>query len=83
MLELESLKPMDRFLVERLGEFHESRDLLRYDYLYSNAELSEWALKIQEMAKKAEKVYVFFNNCHAGQAAKNAALMQSMLLGDG
>src|SRR5688572_7064817 len=60
-----------------------NRDLLRYDYLYSNAELSEWALKIQELAKKAEKVYVFFNNCHAGQAAKNAALMQSMLLGEG
>lgn len=59
-----------------------NRDLLRYDYLYSNAELSEWALKIQELAKKAEKVYVFFNNCHAGQAARNAALMQAMLLGE-
>jgi menaquinone-dependent protoporphyrinogen oxidase len=32
-LELESLRPMDRFLVERLGEFHESRDLIRYDRL--------------------------------------------------
>lgn len=33
MLDLEKLKPMDRFLVERLGEFHGSRDLLEYDRL--------------------------------------------------
>lgn len=30
-LEPEKLRPMDRFLVERLGEFTESRGLIRYD----------------------------------------------------
>ena len=54
----------------------------RYDYLYSDAELREWTEKIHDLARQAEKVYVFFNNCHAGQAAKNAALMQELLLRD-
>ncbi|HWN81393.1 MAG TPA: DUF72 domain-containing protein [Candidatus Udaeobacter sp.] len=54
----------------------------RYDYLYSDAELREWTVKIHELAQRAEKVYVFFNNCHAGQAARNAALMQELLLSD-
>lgn len=51
----------------------------RYDYLYSSQELAEWGDKIRELEKRAKKVYVFFNNCHAGQAAKNAELMQQML----
>jgi uncharacterized protein YecE (DUF72 family) len=54
----------------------------RYDYLYSDAELREWTEKIHDLARRAEKVYVFFNNCHAGQAARNAALMQELLLRD-
>jgi uncharacterized protein YecE (DUF72 family) len=53
---------------------------LRYDYLYSDAELSDWVAKIHDLAARAEKVYVFFNNCHAGQAARNAQLMQQLLL---
>ncbi len=52
----------------------------RYDYLYSPSELSEWVGKIHDLALRAEKVYVFFNNCHAGQAARNAQLMQELLL---
>jgi len=55
----------------------------RYDYLYSKDELAEWVGKIRELEKKVRKVYVFFNNCHAGQAAKNAHLMQQMLAGEG
>ena len=38
--------------------------------------------KIRELAEKASKVYVFFNNCHAGQAARNALLMRDMLQQD-
>jgi uncharacterized protein YecE (DUF72 family) len=55
----------------------------RYDYLYSEPELNEWVGKIRELAARADKVYVFFNNCHAGQAAKNAQLMQQLLLNGG
>ncbi len=51
----------------------------RYDYLYSEDELREWLRKIKDMSKKARKTFVFFNNCHAGQAAKNARLMKELL----
>jgi len=54
----------------------------RYDYLYSDAELREWVGKIHDLSARAEKVYVFFNNCHAGQAARNAQLMQQLLLAE-
>jgi len=51
----------------------------RYDYLYSDEELKEWVAKIKSMARAATKTYVFFNNCHAGQAARNATLMKELL----
>jgi uncharacterized protein YecE (DUF72 family) len=51
----------------------------RYDYLYSEAELKEWVAKIRTMSQKARKTFVFFNNCHAGQAARNASLMRDLL----
>jgi len=51
----------------------------RYDYLYSEAELKEWVARIKTMVQAARKTYVFFNNCHAGQAARNATLMKELL----
>jgi uncharacterized protein YecE (DUF72 family) len=51
----------------------------RYDYLYSEDELKEWVAKIRSMSQLATKTYVFFNNCHAGQAARNANLMKELL----
>jgi uncharacterized protein YecE (DUF72 family) len=51
----------------------------RYLYNYSKAELQAWVEKVRKMAKKAAVVYVFFNNCHAGHAARNAMLMKQML----
>jgi uncharacterized protein YecE (DUF72 family) len=51
----------------------------RYDYLYSEEELKEWVAKIKTMARAAARTYVFFNNCHAGQAARNAKLMKDLL----
>lgn len=51
----------------------------RYDYLYSEEELKEWVTKITSMSQKARKTFVFFNNCHAGQAARNAGLMKDLL----
>ena len=55
----------------------------RYDYLYSEAELQEWVGKIREMTAKAKKTFVFFNNCHVGQAASGAKLMRRLLEGEG
>jgi uncharacterized protein YecE (DUF72 family) len=51
----------------------------RYDYDYGEAELREWVRRIAELARKARRTYLFFNNCHAGQAARNAKLMQELL----
>jgi uncharacterized protein YecE (DUF72 family) len=55
----------------------------RYDYLYSEAELQEWVQKIRELAAKSKKTFVFFNNCHVGQAATGAKLMRRLLEGEG
>jgi len=55
----------------------ESRD--RYDYDYPESELREWVRKVAELADQARRTYLFFNNCHAGQAARNAKLMQELL----
>ena len=54
-------------------------DQLRYDYNYSERELTEWITRINELAKQAKQTYLFFNNCHAGQAARNAKLMEELL----
>ncbi|MFH1502831.1 MAG: DUF72 domain-containing protein [Candidatus Eisenbacteria bacterium] len=51
----------------------------RYDYDYSAEELSEWSQKLLTLEERVKKVYAFFNNCHAGHAARNAELMIEML----
>lgn len=51
----------------------------RYDYDYSESELREWAGKIRGLSGRASSIYVFFNNCHAGQAARNAKLLKTLL----
>jgi len=54
----------------------------RYNYLYTEQELKEWVPKIKQLTASTEETYVFFNNCHAGYAAKNAKTMQSILQPD-
>ncbi|MDD3732870.1 MAG: DUF72 domain-containing protein [candidate division Zixibacteria bacterium] len=44
----------------------------RYDYCYSENELKTWKDKIEKLSLKVKRIYVFFNNCHHGQAARNA-----------
>jgi uncharacterized protein YecE (DUF72 family) len=51
----------------------------RYDYDYKPHELEEWIGKIRELSERARRIYLFFNNCHAGQAARSAKLMQDLL----
>ena len=51
----------------------------RYNYRYSTEEMAEWVPKVQMLADEAEKVYIFFNNCHAGHAADNAKEFGEML----
>jgi len=51
----------------------------RYDYDYAERELAEWVERIRVLADRAKQTYLFFNNCHAGQAARNAKLMEELL----
>ncbi len=52
---------------------------VRYDYLYSTAELQEWLPKIKALSGQAGGLYVFMNNHFRGQAAANAMELQAML----
>lgn len=51
----------------------------RYDYLYSEDQLREWIKKIDTLREHTAIVYVFFNNCHQGQAVTNAQQLLEML----
>jgi uncharacterized protein YecE (DUF72 family) len=51
----------------------------RYDYLYSKEELLEWKRKIDDLKSRADKIYLFFNNCHLGQAVRNAKMFVELM----
>ena len=51
----------------------------RYDYLYTEQELTEWVRPIEKIASAASLTYLFFNNCHMGNAVKNARMMKKLL----
>jgi uncharacterized protein YecE (DUF72 family) len=52
---------------------------VRYDYLYREEELKEFVPGIKDISKRTAKTLIFFNNCHSGSAAKNAAQMAQLL----
>ncbi len=54
----------------------------RYDYLYSAGELEPWAKRVRELAAEVPDVYVVTNNHFRGQAAANAAMLESMVTGE-
>jgi uncharacterized protein YecE (DUF72 family) len=51
----------------------------RYNYLYSKDELGEFIPPLRSVSSGAKMTYTFFNNCHAGAAARNALMMKTML----
>jgi uncharacterized protein YecE (DUF72 family) len=51
----------------------------RYDYNYSETELKKWVSKIKVLDEENSMAYLFFNNCHAGQAVKNARMLRQLL----
>lgn len=53
----------------------------RYNYLYSEIELTEWQPKIEQLLRESGRTLVFFNNCCLGQAVRNAQLLQKMMSG--
>jgi uncharacterized protein YecE (DUF72 family) len=52
---------------------------LRYDYLYSDAELGEFAPSVMEAAAAASTVFTMFNNCHGASAVRNAISFTELL----
>jgi len=53
----------------------------RYDYDYGNIEMTEIGNSILKSETSAKKGYILFNNCHLGQAPRNAWWMQTWLNG--
>lgn len=51
----------------------------RYDYLYSEGELSEWTERIKKITSFASDVYVIANNDAGGKSVVNAIQLMSML----
>ncbi len=51
----------------------------RYDYLYSEQELAEWARRIEDMMGQARELYVIANNHYRGQGVVNALELRAML----
>ena len=51
----------------------------RYNYLYSDAELRDLTGRVQGMQGQVGTLCVFFNNCHAGSAARNALQFRDLL----
>ncbi len=52
----------------------------RHDYLYSRAEMDEWAQKIVEAnSQSLAELYIFFENTTKGHALKNAPMLREAL----
>jgi uncharacterized protein YecE (DUF72 family) len=51
----------------------------RYDYLYSEEELMEWAPRIRTLAERTKKLFIFFNNHAKAQAVTNAGMLINLL----
>jgi uncharacterized protein YecE (DUF72 family) len=62
-------------------EKEDDHRLNRYDYLYERMQLESWVPRINEVAVKAAKVRVYFNNHARAKSIKNAFQLRDMLLG--
>ena len=51
----------------------------RYDYYYTEDELKEVINTVQPVMEKAERTFIYFNNCYGGKALKNALTMKKIL----
>jgi uncharacterized protein YecE (DUF72 family) len=51
----------------------------KYNYLYKDEELKEWAGKIKQMVSVTEEVFVIFKNKHQDFSVKNARQMKELL----
>jgi len=65
-----------------LGAYDRSAPRTRqHDYLYSEAELAEWARRIEHIGRFAESTFVIFNNDAQAKSVVNALQLQEMMTG--
>jgi uncharacterized protein YecE (DUF72 family) len=65
-----------------LGAFdREATRLRQHDYLYTEAELAEWAKRIEKIGQFADRTFVIFNNDAGGKSFVNALQLRELLLG--
>ena len=55
--------------------------LRQHDYLYSEAELAEWAQRVAQVQRFAERTFVIFNNDAGGKSFVNALQLRAVLTG--
>ena len=53
----------------------------QHDYLYSEAELTAWAKRIEHIGRYAESTFVIFNNDASAKSVVNALELQAMMKG--
>ncbi|MGC8627890.1 MAG: DUF72 domain-containing protein [Acidimicrobiales bacterium] len=51
----------------------------RFRYLYSEAELLEWAVRARALAERASRVHLLMNNCYQDYGVRNAAELARLL----
>jgi uncharacterized protein YecE (DUF72 family) len=51
----------------------------KYDYLYSEEELRQWAPRIERLASEANETHAIMNNCHDDKAVRNARELAAIL----
>ncbi len=51
----------------------------RFDYLYSEEELSEWTPRVRDMAERAAEVHLLMNNCNEDKAVRGAQQLRILL----
>ncbi|GAA4245097.1 DUF72 domain-containing protein [Dactylosporangium darangshiense] len=54
----------------------------KFGYLYSSAELSDWAPKLRALAASTSQTHVLMNNCYSDYAQRNAAELIDLLSGE-
>lgn len=68
-----------RFHGRNAKDWYSGKGSERYNYSYRGDELAEWVEKIRRLQQDTEVIYLFFNNCHLGQAVFNAKQIMEML----
>lgn len=51
----------------------------RYRYLYTEAELEAWTVKVRQASTAAQKTFVLFNNCFEDYGIRNAMAFRDLL----